>query len=95
MLKVILPATISIIPHYRCLLPPRKPSLELSIKLVATWRVSVRHHQVWPFVDAGRAELNQIYPCSLLRQSVRRQDPPDFVKAYLHHVYDLVGSRDL
>ena len=87
-LEVIPPATISIIPHYRCLLPLGKPSLELSIKLAEAWRVSVRHHQVWPFVDAGRAELNQIYPYSLLRQSVRHQDPPDFVKAYLHHVYD-------
>ena len=88
MLKVIPPAIISVIPHYRCLLPLGKPSLELSIKLEATWRVSVRHHQVWPFVDAGRAELNQTYPYSLLQQSERRQDPPDFVKAYLQHVYD-------
>ena len=93
MLKVIQLAMISIILHFRYLLPPRKPFLELSIKLAVTWPGSVRHRQVWPFMGVGRAERHQIYPSSLPRRFKRHQDQLDSVKAF--HVFDLVGNHDL
>ena len=93
MLKVIQLAMISIILHFRYLLPPRKPFLELSIKLVEAWPGSVHHRQAWPFMGEDREERHQIYPYSLPRRFERHQDQLDSVKAF--HVFDLVGNHDL